>query len=200
MTDIFLSYSRQDKPRVAPMVAALEAKGWDVWWDMALVPGEEFDNVTAAALERARAVVVVWTPVSVASRWVRGEARVGADRNVLVPVRFEQALLPIDLRAIQTTDFDDWGGDPQSGPFQTLQQSLLAMLGAPAKTGAPCVGRSQELDRVRELLGRAKRGEGTFLFFSGEAGVGKSRMIQETERIAADDGFNVLKGHCSNME
>ena len=200
MTDIFLSYSRQDKPRVAPMVAALEAKGWDVWWDMALVPGEEFDNVTAAALERARAVVVVWTPTSVASRWVRGEARVGADRNVLVPVRFEGALLPIDLRAIQTTDFDDWGGDPQSGPFQTLQQSLLAMLGAPAKAGAPCVGRSQELDRVRELLGRAKRGEGVFLFFSGEAGVGKSRMIQEAERIAADDGFNVLKGHCSNME
>jgi predicted ATPase len=200
MTDIFLSYSRQDKPCVAPIVAALEAKGWDVWWDMALIPGEEFDNVTADMLERARAVVVVWTSTSVASRWVRGEARVGADRNVLVPVRFEGAQLPIDLRAIQTTDFDDWGGDPQSAQFQTLHQSLLALLGAPAKAGAPCVGRGPELDRVRDLLGRVKRGEGGFLLFSGEAGVGKSRMVLETERIAADSGFNVLKGHCSNME
>ena len=200
MSDIFLSYSRQDKPLVAPIVAALEAKGWDVWWDMALIPGEEFDNVTAASLERARAVVVVWTPTSVASRWVRGEARVGADRNVLVPVRFEGAQLPIDLRAIQTTDFDDWDGDPQSTPFQTLQQSLLAMLGAPAKAGAPCVGRAKEVDRVRELLGKAKRRESVFLLFSGEAGVGKSRMILEAERIAEDEGFNVLKGHCSNME
>ena len=34
-------------------------------------------------------VVVVWKPTSIASRWVRGEARVGAERNVLVPVRFE---------------------------------------------------------------------------------------------------------------
>lgn len=200
MTDIFLSYSRQDKPLVAPIVAALEAKGWDVWWDMALVPGEEFDNVTATVLERARAVVVVWTPTSVASRWVRGEARVGADRNVLVPVRFEAAQLPIDLRAIQTTDFDAWGGDPQSGQFQTLHQSLLALLGGPAKAGAPCVGRALELDRVRDLLDRVKRGEGAFLLFSGEAGGGKSRMVLETEQLAADAGFNVLKGHCSNME
>lgn len=200
MTDIFLSYSRQDKPLVAPIVAALEAKGWDVWWDMALVPGEEFDNVTASMLERARAVVVVWTPTSVASRWVRGEARVGADRNVLVPVRFEAAQLPIDLRAIQTTDFDDWSGDPQSGQFQTLHQSLMALLGGPAKAGAPCVGRAQEIERVRDLLDRVKRGEGAFLLFSGEAGGGKSRMVLETEQLAADAGFNVLKGHCSNME
>jgi adenylate cyclase len=46
LADIFLSYSRTDKPRVAPLVAALEAKGWDVWWDMALVAGEEFDTIT----------------------------------------------------------------------------------------------------------------------------------------------------------
>lgn len=200
MADIFLSYSRLDKPSVAPMVAALEAKGWDVWWDMDLVPGEEFDNVTGEALERARAVVVVWTPTSVASRWVRGEARVGADRNVLIPVRFEAVQPPIDLRAIQTTDFDDWGGDPQSKQFQTLHQSLLALLGAPAKAGAPCVGRATELDRVRELLDRVKRGEGAFLLFSGEAGGGKSRMVLETGKMAEDAGFNVLKGHCSNME
>jgi predicted ATPase len=143
---------------------------------------------------------VVWTPTSVASRWVRGEARVGADRSVLAPVRFDAAQLPIDLRAIQTTDMDDWGGDPQSPQFQALHQSLLAMLGAPAKAGAPCVGRTPELERVREVLGKVKRGEGGFLLFSGEAGVGKSRMILEAERLALDAGFNVLKGACANTE
>ncbi len=122
MADIFLSYSRTDKPRVAPLVAALEAYGWSVWWDSALAPGEEFDQVTSAELDRCKAVVVVWTPVSVASRWVRGEARVGADRGVLVPVRFENAQLPIDVRAIQTTDFDDWNRDIESVAFQRLIQ------------------------------------------------------------------------------
>eukprot|EP01035_Chromulina_nebulosa_P000056 gene56-90_t len=95
LADIFISYSRTDKPLVAPIVAALEAKGWSIWWDMDLAPGEEFDDVTAAALESARSVIVVWTPISVASRWVRGEARVGADRGVLMPVRFQDAKQPI---------------------------------------------------------------------------------------------------------
>src|SRR5262249_39059237 len=43
---------------------------------------------------------------SVASRWVRGEAREGAERKVLVPVRFDKAELPIDVRALQTIDLD----------------------------------------------------------------------------------------------
>lgn len=134
MADIFLSYSRTDKPRVAPLVAALEAKGWSVWWDTDLSPGVDFDSVTAEALKSVGAVVVVWTPTSVTSRWVRGEARVGADRGVLVPVRFENAELPIDVRTIHTTDLDDWNGDPASSTFQRLAQSLSALLGGAAPT------------------------------------------------------------------
>lgn len=87
MADIFVSYSRQDKALVAPLVAALEAEGWSVWWDPEITPGEEFDSLISRELERARALVVVWTPGSVDSRWVRGEARDAADRGVLVPVR-----------------------------------------------------------------------------------------------------------------
>ena len=106
MADIFLSYSRSDKTRVAPLVAALEAQGWSVWWDPEITPGDEFDALIGAELESARAVVVVWSPVSVESRWVKGEARDAADRGVLVPVRFESARLPIDVRAIHTTELD----------------------------------------------------------------------------------------------
>ena len=62
MADLFVSYARADKVRVAPLVAALEAEGWSVWWDPAITPGQEFDDVIARALELARAVVVVWTP------------------------------------------------------------------------------------------------------------------------------------------
>src|SRR5262245_12153862 len=111
MADIFVSYARADKARVAPLVAALEARGWSVWWDPAIVPGQEFDSLIRREIAAARAVVVVWTPASVSSRWVRGEARLGAERGILVPVRFERAELPIDALAIHTTDLDDWEGD-----------------------------------------------------------------------------------------
>ena len=33
MADVFISYARADKARVAPLVATIEAKGWPVWWD-----------------------------------------------------------------------------------------------------------------------------------------------------------------------
>jgi TolB-like protein len=104
MADVFVSYARTDKAQVAPLVAALEARGWDVWWDPAITPGQEFDRQIAAELETAAAVLVVWTAQSVESRWVRGEARDGADRGVLVPVRFGNARLPIDFRAFHTID------------------------------------------------------------------------------------------------
>ena len=81
MADVFVSYARSDKARVAPLVAAIEAQGWSVWWDPGIDPGQEFDRQIAAELKAAAAVLVVWTPSSVESRWVRGEAREGAERG-----------------------------------------------------------------------------------------------------------------------
>ncbi|MDE2496441.1 MAG: TIR domain-containing protein, partial [Xanthomonadaceae bacterium] len=128
MADVFISYARADKARVAPLVAAIQAKGWSVWWDPEISPGKEFDDEIDAELMSAKAVVVVWTPTSVVSRWVRGEARDAADRGVLVPVRFENARLPIDVRAIHTTDLDDWDEDPASAPAQVCLHALAAMI------------------------------------------------------------------------
>ena len=130
MADIFVSYSRQDRERVAPLVAALEAQGWSVWWDPDIAPGEEFDSLISRELDAARALIVVWTPQSVESRWVRGEARDAADRGVLVPVRFDQARLPIDFRALHATDLDGWNGDRKHAAFLSLCKALESKLGA----------------------------------------------------------------------
>ncbi|HXZ68509.1 MAG TPA: TIR domain-containing protein [Alphaproteobacteria bacterium] len=135
MADIFVSYARADKQRVAPFVTALEAQGWSVWWDPEITPGQEFDSLIRQELAAAHAVIVVWTPASVESRWVRGEARIAADRNVLVPVRFDRANLPIDALSIHTTDLDDWKNDKSSAAFQALIRALSSLIGAP-KPGA----------------------------------------------------------------
>jgi adenylate cyclase len=128
MADVFISYARADKARVAPLVAAIEAKGWTVWWDPEITPGREFDDEIDVALQAAKAVLVVWTPTSVASRWVRGEARDAAERGILVPVRFDQTRLPIDVRAIHTTDIDGWSGDPAHPAVQECLHALGAMI------------------------------------------------------------------------
>jgi adenylate cyclase len=59
---------------------------------------------------------------------VRGEARDAADRGVLVPVRFDGAELPIDVRAIHTTNLDGWSDNPASPAVQELLRSLGAMI------------------------------------------------------------------------
>lgn len=128
MADVFVSYARADKARVAPLVAAIEAKGWSVWWDPDISPGQEFDDQIEAEIEAALAVLVVWTPTSVASRWVRGEAREAAERNILVPVRFDQARLPMDVRAIHTTDLDGWNENPANAQAAEFLRALGAMI------------------------------------------------------------------------
>jgi len=136
MADVFISYARTDKARVAPLVAAIEAQGWTVWWDPDIAAGQEFDRQIATELKAAAAVVVVWTPQSVESRWVRGEARDAADRGLLVPVRFSGAELPIDVRAIHTTDLDGWGDDPKSPQVLELLRALGAMISRRGATKA----------------------------------------------------------------
>jgi adenylate cyclase len=136
MADVFVSYARVDKARVAPIVSAIEAQGWSVWWDPEISAGQLFDDQIETQLAAARVVLVVWTPTSVASRWVRGEAREAADRGILVPVRFDDARLPMDVRALHTTDLDKWGDDPGSPVFQEVLRALAGMMGRKSATGA----------------------------------------------------------------
>jgi adenylate cyclase len=135
MADVFISYARTDKARVAPLVAAIEAKGWSVWWDPEIAAGQLFDDQIETEMNLAKSVLVVWTPTSVASRWVRGEAREAADRGILVPVRFDDARLPMDVRALHTTDLDDWGDDASSPQFQEVSRALGSLIARHSRSG-----------------------------------------------------------------
>jgi len=136
MADIFVSYARADQQRVQPIVRALEELGYDVWWDRQIAAGEEFDATIDAQLQAASCVLVVWTTNSVTSRWVRGEARDAADRKILVPIRFDAAQLPIDARALNTEEFDDWGGDTGSAAFRALAASIETLVRKPDRKAA----------------------------------------------------------------
>jgi adenylate cyclase len=139
MADVFVSYARSDKTRVAPLVAAIEAQGWSVWWDPEISPGQEYDRQIAAELKLARAVVVIWTPRSVESRWVRGEAREALERGILVPVRLDNASLPIDARALHTTDLDDSALGAGSPQVDEVLRAIRSLVGAQPAASAVAV-------------------------------------------------------------
>jgi TolB-like protein/Flp pilus assembly protein TadD len=111
VTDIFLSYNREDQARAKVFAEAFEAQGFKVWWDVGLRTGEAYDQVTEKALRDAKAVVVLWSKRSVESRWVRAEATL-ADRNkTLVPCMIEPCERPIMFELTQTAELSHWTGE-----------------------------------------------------------------------------------------
>src|SRR5512135_3546850 len=102
MSDVFVSYSSQDRARVIPLVEAIERGGCTVSWDRKIDVGSAFDREIETAIDQARCIVVVWSAQSVESDWVRSEANEGLTRGILVPVAIDQVRPPLAFRLTQT--------------------------------------------------------------------------------------------------
>ena len=61
------------------------------------------------------------------------------------------------------------------------------------------VGRDDELGRLLTLLDDAQAGRSVAALVSGDAGVGKSRLVSEVTRLAEGRGFTVLSGQCAEL-
>ncbi|CAN1572214.1 Toll/interleukin-1 receptor homology (TIR) domain containing protein [Caulobacteraceae bacterium] len=139
--DIFLSYNREDQSVARRFAEAFEGEGFRVWWDTTLRAGEAYDEVTETALRTAKAVVVLWSPRSVVSRWVRAEATL-ADRNrTLVPCTIEPCDRPIMFELTQTAELSHWQGEPDDRAWQAFLTDLRRFVGrgAPAAVPSPTV-------------------------------------------------------------
>jgi len=62
------------------------------------------------------------------------------------------------------------------------------------------VGRAAELARLQGALRRAADGEGAGVIIGGEAGVGKTRLVDEAAARASAAGHTVLAGGCVELE
>src|SRR5438876_979731 len=65
----------------------------------------------------------------------------------------------------------------------------------PSPAVIPFVGRSSELESVKAYLAEAQSGHPRLVLITGDAGMGKTRLLREL-RSAADPNAVVLYGHC----
>jgi TolB-like protein/cytochrome c-type biogenesis protein CcmH/NrfG len=139
MPDIFLSYTREDQATAQRFAEAFEAQGFAVWWDVTLRSGEAYDQVTEEALWTAKAVVVLWSKKSVASRWVRAEATVADQNKTLAPVTIEACRRPVMFELTQTADLSHWDGDTGDKAWQAYLADVRRMVehGGQTKLEAP---------------------------------------------------------------
>lgn len=131
MSDIFISYKREEQSVARTLADALEKKGWSVWWDPEIRTGEHFDDVIEKALVDAKCVIVIWSRLSVESRYVKDEATYALNRDKLVPVATEEVDLPFRFEGVQTGQLIDWNGSDSFPGFQKLVADIVKILGPP---------------------------------------------------------------------
>ena len=180
MTDIFLSYNREDAATARRFADGFAAEGLSVWWDTALRSGEAYDEVTEAALRGAKAVVVLWSPRSVVSRWVRAEATL-ADRNkTLVPVMIEACERPIMFELTQTAELGHWRGEAKDKAWRAFVGDVRQFLSRSQASETP------------DLPALASDAEATRQSATGQRGGAPSLAIlpfTNRSRIEDDDVF-----------
>lgn len=138
--DIFISYGHEDHAAAKRFADAFAAAGLNVWWDTAIRSGEAFDEVIEAALKAAKAVVVLWSPRSAVSRWVRAEATIADRCKTLVPVTIEACERPIMFELTQTAELSHWTGDAKDKAWLAFLDDVRRFVGRHAAAPVAPVG------------------------------------------------------------
>lgn len=191
--DIFLSYSREDRAVAQRVSHGLEREGFSVWWDAELHSGETFDEMIEHNLRRSKAVIVLWSPNSVGSRWVRAEATQGDRRKKLVPAVIESCELPIAFELHHTSDLSKWDGNLSNPNWLGLVTDVRRLIGFKASdqseaTNAPRSGHRPAQDMA---AGDANPNDPTQFFTEAAAPLEES----EVHVLELTDGDERVRKH-----
>jgi hypothetical protein len=159
MAHIFVSYKKEDKSRVAPIVAGLRAEGLNLWWDDDIGPGQPWDETIKAQLDDARCIVAIWSSLSVTAPWVKEEAGHGKARGILVPARIHDVEPPLGFGLIQAADLRFWKGDRTDPNWRAFVDHVRKVLRG---------------EKIAQLTGTLSAGRGRaagLAMFLGVAGV-----------------------------
>jgi hypothetical protein len=175
VADLFISYASEDRDRVRPLAEALKARGFSVWWDRALVAGDEYATVIARELEAAKVVVAVWTKASALSHFVRDEAERARAAGRLAPVLFDRGVTPpIGFGGVQAEDFTRWSGGASAPEIAILEESLRARLEGRAPDDV-------RIQQHRRRLAARMRGAALAVIVAGIAVIGGGAFYVATQ-------------------
>ncbi len=139
MTDVFISYAREDGAQAERIARGLEAMGLSVFWDNEIPPGQTWADYIEDKLNQCNVAVVLWSQHSTKSQWVREEARMG--RSKLIPAKLDVAEPPFGFGDVQAADLSHWAGDynhPEWGRFANAVFAKARPAGAtPEAAAAP---------------------------------------------------------------
>lgn len=124
MSDVFISYAREDQPHAERVARGLEAMGLTVFWDNEIPPGQTWADYIEGKLNQCAAAIVLWSDHSTKSQWVREEARMG--RSKLIPARLDGSEAPFGFGDVQSADLSHWGGDYNHPEWSRFANAVFA--------------------------------------------------------------------------
>jgi len=138
MSDVFLSYKAEDRPRLRQLVAALEADGLSLWWDAQIEGGATWRQSIQEQLDAARCVVVVWSKRSVGpeGRFVHDEATRAQHRGVYLPILIDPVMPPLGFGETQASSLAGWKGDRNDPRYQAVLVAVRAKVGGAGQASA----------------------------------------------------------------
>jgi DNA-binding SARP family transcriptional activator/tetratricopeptide (TPR) repeat protein len=104
------------------------------------------------------------------------------------------------VRCVETLA-QEFGAEPSAETKGLYRSLLTASTREPrGTTRAPLVGRAPERSLLWALMERAERGGGGIAFLHGEAGIGKTRLLEELAKMASFRGVRVVRAWSDNRE
>lgn len=155
MPDVFISYKAEDRRRIQPLIQALEADGYSVWWDQHIGTGDEWRQTIERQLKAAKCVIVAWSQRSVGpeGHFVRDEASRARRRQVYLPILLDAVEPPLGFGESQATSLRGWRGDRSDARYQAVLTAVRRIAG---DAGAPAPAVSKHgIDRRAILAGGA---------------------------------------------
>jgi serine/threonine protein kinase len=137
MSDVFISYRRNDLALVSRLVDALRSEGVNVWWDQDIAPNAPWEETIETKMAEAALVLVAWSPAAVASENVKAEARWARRQGRLLQVFIETCEPPLFFGERQGVDLKGWSGAVTDTAFRTLINAISAALPSDPVAGLP---------------------------------------------------------------
>ena len=193
MSDVFVSYKAEDRRRVKPIVEALEAEGYSVWWDEQIGGGAAWRQAIETELNAAKSVLVVWSKRSVGAEgtFVQDEATRAQQRHVYIPVTVDKVHPPLGFGETQALSLTGWKGDRSDPRYQALLSAVRRLAGESATPATAPPGRTS-VSRRAVVAGSAAAAVavaagGAWMFLKpGSAGASDSIAVLPFANLSGD--------------
>jgi hypothetical protein len=140
MSDVFISYAREDRGKAKALAELFQQQDWPVWWDRNIPPGRSFDEVIEKALGVAKCVVVLWSKIPHHQTGSKAKREKRCSGKFWFRCAFTPRMCRWEFRRLQTVDLSDWkhgAGHPElNGLLDAVAANIKGVVRRPLSKGS----------------------------------------------------------------